>query len=348
MHFIVVGAGAIGGAFAAHMIRQGHDAVLVEHSQERVEAIKARGLNVTGKETFSVHLRIVEPGEIAGAISGAPEFVVLAVKSQYTIDALQPLLPLLGKDSAVVSMQNGLNPKVIAGLVGAERTIGTFLNTMGAYSINSGEIVFSGPGNVYIGELDGSQTARTDELAESLRASFAKKVTVTPNIWGCLWGKASYATMFFLSAVSDTEMSVVTSDPETLPLLANISGEVISIARLENIKPQGFDGYEPELMWPRETRDWGRVRSSWLSVSRVTAQSSKPKSGIWIDLAVRKCATEVDYMIGLVNDVAAKHGVTLPLLKRLVDMVHEIERGERALGKQNLAELRALNAATYA
>jgi 2-dehydropantoate 2-reductase len=142
-------------------------------------------------------------------------------------------------------------------------------------------------------------------------------------------------------------MAAVTSDPDNLALLANLSGEVIRTAEKEGVVPVGFDGFEPDAMRFGPDRDWTAIRASWTAVSKVTARSSKPKSGIWIDLAVRKCRTEVDDMIGQVARIARLHSTPLPLLERLIEIVHEIERGEHRMGVGNLAALRALSERTY-
>jgi len=348
MHFTVIGAGAIGGALTAHLMRGGQDVLLVEQNPERVAAIRQRGLTLSGKEAFGVQPRVIAPGEIAAALAArAPEAILLAVKSQHTATALAPILPLLTPASFVVSMQNGLNPHVVAAAVGIGRSVGTLLNTMGASSVVSGEVVFTGPGNVCLGELRGGDSARLRALAALLRRGFAARVAVTDNIWGFLWAKEAYSTMFFLSAVADTPMTVVTSDPDNLALLADLAAEVLLVAEREGVRPVGFDGFEPDAMRFAPGRDWAAIRGSWLAISRVTARSSKPKSGIWIDLAVRHCRTEVDDMIGRVAEIAAARGTPAPLLGRLIGMVHEIERGERAMGPGNLLALRALDAATY-
>ena len=70
-------------------------------------------------------------------------------------------------------------------------------------------------------------------------------------------------------------------------------------------------------------------------------KSAKTHSGIWRDLAVRKRPTEVDAQLGIVVRLGAEVGVPTPLTARVVELIHEIERGERA---QSLAALDALAA----
>ncbi|MCG6121946.1 MAG: 2-dehydropantoate 2-reductase [Microvirga sp.] len=341
MRYTIFGAGAIGGAVGAHLIRSGQDVLIVESDVAKIDAIRRDGLIVTGKESYTIPAEIVGPGELRSALGGrSPECVILAVKSQHTGQALSAVGPLMDDASFIVSMQNGLNPYALAETYGSDRIVGAFLNTMGAYSTEPGRIVFGGPARVYLGELSGAPSPRVEELARLLRDGFAKVVTVTDNIIGNLWGKAAYGNIFFVSAIADETMATITGDPENRALMTNLVAEVMSVADAEGARCDGFDGFDPNIMRFSEQRDWPAIHDSWRSVSETTSRSTKPKSGIWIDLAVRGTETEVDYMLGIVDEIGMRHGIQLPLLRMLVDMVHAAEKNEISLELQNLYKLR--------
>lgn len=345
MRITVIGAGAIGGAAAAYLHRAGRDVLAVEADPARLSVAVARGFSISGKDKFVARVPVTTPEGLAAALGGrAPEAVILAVKSQHTKAALEPLLPLLGPDSCVLSMQNGFNPRIVAGLVGTERTLAAFINTMGAYSVEPGEIVHGGPGRPYIGELDGCLSARAAALAALFDGDYAQQASATANIWGYLWGKEAYAAMFFVAAVSDTPMVEVVSDPANRPFLTHLAAEVIRTAEAEGVRCESFDGFDPDAM---RREDWPAIHRTWDAVAEVTRRSPKPKSGIWLDLAVRKRKTEADELLGKVREIAADRGLDTPLLERLIGIVHAAERGERDIGPDVLVELRALDAARY-
>jgi 2-dehydropantoate 2-reductase len=79
----------------------------------------------------------------------------------------------------------------------------------------------------------------------------------------------------------------------------------------------------------------------------VSRKSLKTKTGVWRDLAVRHRRTEVDAHLGTVVEIGRRHGLSLPLNARLIELIHDIEEGRRAMDRANLAELRALNARVY-
>lgn len=347
MQVTIVGAGAIGGTIGAHLVRAGHDVLLVDAAAEHVEAVNRDGLRIEGRETFTVRVPATTPGRLGDTL-GARRLgaVMLAVKALHTKAGLDLIAPLLGPDGYVVSMQNGLNERVIASRLGPERTVGAFVN-FGADYHGPGRIMYGGPGALYLGELNGEITPRIEVLGDILRRAFLPDTTLTRNIWGYLWGKMGYASMLFATAVVDATMADVLGDPANEALLANLAAEVTSVADAEEVRSEGFDGYEPDAVRFRRPRDWTGIRRSLDAMAERNRASLKQKSGIWRDLAVRRRRTEVDPHIGEVIAIGRARGIGLPLNARLVDMIHDLEAGRRTMHPENLAELRRLDESAY-
>ena len=347
MHFTVIGAGAIGGTIGAHLARAGHDVLLVDSVEAHVQAIEQSGLAIEGARTFTVRSRAVTPRGLADALGGrAPEAVLLSVKAMHTAAALEPVVPLLGPHSFVVSMQNGLNEKTIATRIGPDRTVGAFVN-FGADYLAPGRIMYGGAGPLYLGELDGRITPRLQTLGAILQAAFLPNTTLTENIWGYLWGKLGYASTLFATALVDETMADVLGDPTCRALLANLAGEVVAVADAEGVRCEGFDGYDPNAMRFAAPRDWAAIARSLGELAERNRRSLKVKSGIWRDLAVRRRRTEVDVQVGVVVEAARAHELGTPLNDRLVTMIHDLEDGRRMMSRANLDELRRLDEEVY-
>ncbi|HYM92262.1 MAG TPA: 2-dehydropantoate 2-reductase [bacterium] len=347
MHFTVVGAGAIGGTIGAHLARAGHAVLLVDAAEDHVLAIERAGLTIEGRTTFRIRVPAVTVAGLADALRGRPpDAVLLAVKAMHTAVALEPVVPLLGPESFVVSMQNGLNEKVIAGRIGAARTVGAFVN-FGADYLEPGRIVYGGAGALYLGELDGRTTPRLEGLGQVLRESFLPHTTLTSNIWGYLWGKLGYASMLFATATVDAPMADVLDDRASRPLLANLAGEVVRVADAEGVRSEGFDGYDPNAMRFAAPRDWAAIHQSLDRLAEFNRRSLKQKSGIWRDLVVRRRRTEVDDQIGPVVEAAGAHGLDVPLNRHLSEIIHALEEGRRPMARANLDELCRLNEELY-
>jgi len=347
MHFTIIGAGAIGGTIGAHLARAGRSVLLVDSAEEHVNAIERSGLTIEGNRTFRVRVPAVTVAGLPDALGGRPpDAVLLAVKAMHTAAALEPVAPLLGAESFVVSMQNGLNETVIAERIGAAKTMGAFVNFAADY-VGPGRIMYGGAGALYLGELDGRLTPRLQHLGAILKDAFLENTTLTQNIWGYLWGKLGYASMLFATAVVDETMADVIADPTCRSLLANLAGEVVAVADAEGVRSEGFDGYDPNAMRFATPRDWGGIQRSLDRLAEFNRRSLKQKSGVWRDLVVRRRHTEIDVQIGAVVGVGRGHGVRTPLNERLVAMIHDLEDGRREMRRVNLDELRRLNEEMY-
>jgi 2-dehydropantoate 2-reductase len=239
----------------------------------------------------------------------------------------------------VVSLQNGLNERVIAEVVGEQRTIGAFVNFSADY-LEPGLIHFAGRGAFWIGELDGSLTPRLSTLQQAL--GHWGTVRQTDNIWGYLWGKQGYGAMLFATALTNDSMADAIDAHRGL--MADLASEVVRVALANGVSPLGFDGFEPEAV---VSSDAGVVDASFDRLIEIRHRDEKTHSGVWRDLAVRKRRTEVDaHFLPIVHD-AARHGIQVPLLRRMIEMIHEIEDGQRELALGNLDELSGASAVTH-
>lgn len=347
MHFTIIGAGAIGGTVGAHLVRGGHDVLFVDRDRAHVEAISTSGLTIEGRETFTVRVRAVPPEGLRGAVRGRiPEVVLLCVKAMDTAAAVDALAPLLAPDNFIVSLQNGLNEKVIAGRVGAARTVGAFVN-FGADYLAPGRVMYGGTGALYLGELNGTLSARVHRLEEIFRSCVLPDTTATANIWGYLWGKLGYGSMLFATALVDASIADVLAHGPSRPVLANLAAEVVRVAEAEGVRCEGFDGYEPQVYAFHRPRDWEGIVHSLDQLVAFNRKSLKQKSGVWRDLAVRKRKTEVDQHLGSVVETATARRLSAPLNARLVSLIHDLEVGRRSMSWQNLEELSALNHLEY-
>ena len=109
MNVTVYGAGAIGGVIGACMARGGEDALLVDKVTEHVDAMNARGLRISGVQSFTVPVRACVPADLRGPLG----ITFLAVKSQDTEAALDVALELKGKSrSQFRCRHNQLRPRL--------------------------------------------------------------------------------------------------------------------------------------------------------------------------------------------------------------------------------------------
>ena len=335
MHFLIWGAGAIGGTIGAYLARAGHAVVFVDRDTAHVDAINRSGLAITGPiAEFTVSAQAFTPDTLDGQYST----VLLCVKAQDTGSAMRGLVPHLAPDGYVVSVQNGLNELQIADIVGEEHTVGAFVN-FGADYLEPGRVLYGGRGAVVLGELSGATTPRITSLHEALLA-FEPHAIVTDNIWGYLWAKLAYGAQLFATALTNESIADCLADPAYHDVYIGLAQEVLRVAAVKGIHPLPFNGFDPLAFLPDTPR-----AISLQSLNEMMAfnrKSAKSHSGIWRDLAVRKRRTEVDALLGPVVHFGEEVGVPTPLTACVVDQIHAIEDGRLPQQQANLDELKAL------
>src|ERR1039458_343078 len=202
MRCLVWGAGAIGGTMGAYLARAGHDVTMVDNVDEHVAAINRSGIRITGPiAEFTQRVPAFTPATIVGEW----DTIMLATKAHHTEAAARALLPHLSAAGCVISVQNGLNELTIAEIVGAERTVGAFVN-FGADYMEPGVILHGSRAAVAVGEIDGRITPRAIAIRDA-RRDFDDRAIVTPNIWGYLWGKEAYGAMLFATALTNESIA---------------------------------------------------------------------------------------------------------------------------------------------
>jgi len=329
---LIWGAGAIGGILGAYWARAGIPVLMVDIVEEHVRACSTTGLNITGPvEAFRQVVPSVTPAELSGRFAT----IVLAVKAQATDSAMQMLVPHLAGDGFVLSAQNGLNELAIAAVVGSDRTMGCFVN-YGADWLGPGEILFGNRAAVVVGEIEGGVRERTRRMHELLSV-FEPKAVLTDNIWGYLWGKLAYGAMLFATALTTDSMSDNFADPRRAVVFDRLAREVMAVASARKVSPVGFNGFDPAAFAPGAPEQG--ARESIAALAEFNRHTAKTHSGIYRDLAVRKRKTEVDPQIGVIADLGAEAGIDTPVIRRLVELIHDIEDGRRPMAYETFAEL---------
>jgi 2-dehydropantoate 2-reductase len=332
MKILIWGAGAIGGTLGAYLIKASHNILFIDIVEEHVKAINQSGLLIKGPvDEFTVPAEALLPAQLTGQY----ETILLCTKSQHTRAATESLAPFLAADGFVMSVQNGLNELIIKKLIGPERTLGAFVNFSADYHA-PGEILFGGRGAVVIGELDGELTPRLKRM-ESILRDFDENTLVTDNIWGYLWGKEAYGAMLFLSALTRQSIAEALADPRYGHLYIRAAQEILQLADALNIAAYGFNGFDPAAFLADDQESINQSLDTLVAFNKLSA---KTHSGIWRDLAIRKRKTEV-IMYQPILAQAESVGLDLPLTRRWIQMIREIEDGAREQSLANLDELKA-------
>ena len=121
-----------------------------------------------------------------------------------------------------------------------------------------------------------------------------------------------------------------------------LASEAYAVCHSLGITPEAFDGIEPGLYYPPKQRDWAAIHRSLDALVERRRRDKKQRSGVWRDLAVRKRRTEVWEHLAPIVRQGEVLGLALPLTRRLVERIHDLEEGRAEMSWQHLEELEAL------
>lgn len=229
----VVGAGGVGGYFGGRLVQVGVDVTFLARGPH-LEALKTDGLHVRSvRGDFTVPVRATE--DLAS--SGAADYVLVTVKSYDTEHVASMLGPVVGGDTAVVSLQNGVdNEERLAAVLGDDRVVGGAAYIFATIA-EPGVIVHTGgPASVVVGEWRGGTSARVTSLVEKFRAA---NVTAddSSNIRAVLWSKFAFiCAQAGVTAAVRLPIGEIRSQPAARALFRDLAAEVCAVAAAEGIE----------------------------------------------------------------------------------------------------------------
>ena len=228
MRIAVIGAGGVGGYFGGHLAARGYDVSFLARGAH-LAALRRDGLTVKGMAvdlTVSPVRSTDDPREI-----GAVDVVLLAVKTWQLGPAISVLEPLLGPDTAVVTLQNGVDaPTEVARVIGRDAVLPGLAKIFA--SLEGPGVVrhVGGPASLTFAEWDNRPSDRVDRLRAAL-ADSGVAVTAPTNVWADLWTKFLFVAPFGgLGAVTDAPIGVLRSRPGTRQMLVDGMTEIQRLA----------------------------------------------------------------------------------------------------------------------
>jgi 2-dehydropantoate 2-reductase len=231
----IFGTGGVGGYLGARLAEAGQDVAFLARGAH-LAAIRERGLRLESIAGDAL-IRPVEATDDPATV-GAVEAVIVATKTWQLRDAAQAMPPLVGPDTMVVPVLNGVEAAdVLAEAVGRERVVGGLCGMI-SFIAGPGHIRHEGAEPwVTVGELDGRVTDRLRRLEKALRTCRALRVEIAEGIHAALWEKFMFITATGgVGAVTRAPMGVFRAVPETRSMLEAAMREVWAVARARGVE----------------------------------------------------------------------------------------------------------------
>jgi 2-dehydropantoate 2-reductase len=279
------------------LARAGREVTLIARPRH-VEAIRRAGLRLETK-AFDEHVR-VQASTDAAAARGA-ELVLFCVKSQDTEAAGKALAPVVAREAAILSLQNGIdNPERLAAVLGRE--VIPAVVYVAVEMAGAGHVRHHGRAELVIGRAPASEGA-----AAMFRAA-GVPVDISDNVMGVLWAKLIVNCAYnALSAITQLPYGRLVEGPDVPAVMRDVVEECLAVARAAGVRVEGDMHKAAE-----------RIAQTMPAQLSSTAQ----------DLARGK-KTEIDYLNGVVVRKGAALGVATPANRVLLALVKLLEASSR-------------------
>lgn len=280
MRIAVFGVGGVGGYFGGRLAKAGVEVVFIARG-EHLRAIRERGLRVDSLEGDF----LVNPAHAAENPSevGPVDALILGVKAWQVPEIVASLKPLMGPDSFVMPLQNGVEaPAQLAAGLGANHVLGGLCYVV-SFVVGPGHIKHAAmKPSVAFGELDGARTERAERLLKAF-SDAGVAAEIAADIHAAMWEKFLFiASLSGVGAVTRAPVGVTRALPETRRLFELCAQEIAAVATARGIKLVG-----------------DAVASTMAKIDSLPAEST--------------ASMQRDIMAGLPSELSAQNGAVVRL-----------------------------------
>lgn len=234
MRVAVFGAGAVGGYFGGRLAEAGVDVLFIARGRH-LEALQNRGLRVesiAGDFTLHTVQATDDP-----AHAGIADAVLVAVKAWQLPEAAAAMRPLVGPETFVVPLLNGVEaPEQLAAILGRAHVLGGLCGLL-SWVVEPGHIRHAGlEPFVHFGELDNRRSERAERLLGTFARARGVIADIPADIHTAMWRKFLFiAAMSGVGAVTRAPVGVYRELPETRALLEAVMREIAALARRRGV-----------------------------------------------------------------------------------------------------------------
>lgn len=234
MRIVVFGTGGVGGYFGGRLAEAGEDVTFIARG-EHLNAIQRHGLRVDSpRGDFLIHPAHTtdDPAQVS-----IVDVVLVGVKAWQVPEAAAAIRPLVGPESIVVPLQNGVEaPDQLAAILGREHVLGGLCKII-SFIAGPGHIRHAGADpTVAFGELDGRRSQRAERLLAAFERAKGLMAEIPDNIHVAMWEKFLLIASFSgVGAVTRAPMGVLRRLPQTRAMLEEVMQEILAVAQARGV-----------------------------------------------------------------------------------------------------------------
>ncbi|GAC1044199.1 ketopantoate reductase family protein [Rhizobium sp. No.120] len=232
MKIAVIGAGAMGSLFAARLAEKDHSVSLVEVSRVMIDTIDEKGLRMTGlfgEKAYSL------PIALAAHYAEAFELLIVFTKGMYTTAAMEAAKHLLGPQTWVLTVQNGIgNVEAIEAFLPRDRIVMGMTNWPSTL-IEPGLITVPGEGEIKVWAANGQASARLEAISRALDEA-GLNCKLDPDVEVSIWEKLAFnSALNSLAAVTALTVGEMGDRQEARDIAFAIIDEVVAVAKARGL-----------------------------------------------------------------------------------------------------------------
>ncbi len=341
MKIAVVGAGAIGGLVAGYLKNSKADVFLVGKRDFR-EAVGRDILRISGaRGDFHVSISVFDK------LNQKVDLVILAVKTQ-DLQAVIEENEIYLKDTLILTTQNGLRADEIAARYIPRENIISSIVMFGATYLEPGKILHNFEGKWILGRtfnssvtsyaLAGAGHSPDESLKKIVNVlSTAFSVVAAENILGMKWLKVFVNANNCIPAIIGKSMQEAFSNLELCKISLRIWQEGLVVVKQVGIKLVSLPDFPLERLLKLSALP--QDESAKIFSGIMTNLSKEPLYGSILQSLKRGRTSEIDYINGEFARLAEKNGIGAPLNKKLVKLVHQVEKEKKFLSGEELIRM---------
>jgi 2-dehydropantoate 2-reductase len=302
MKIVIVGPGSIGSLCAAFLSKNAVEEIwLLDKDKERAAKISQQGIIVEG---VSGNWQAAVKATADAEELGKADLIIICVKSYHTKDAITGARPLIGDNTRILTLQNGIgNIEIIGEVAGLDKVIGGVTN-LGATLLGIAHVRHAGKGETVIGRLDGKIPTEMRLIREIFNKA-GLEMRISRDIKGILWSKLIINVgINALTAITRLNNGRLIEFEGTRRILREAVTEAIRIAKRKRIKLI----YDDPLA----------------KVEAVCEATATNVSSMLQDI-LKKKRTEIDFINGVIVRQAQELGIPATVNSVLLDLVKTIE-----------------------
>jgi 2-dehydropantoate 2-reductase len=311
----VIGAGAIGCVVAAYLKKAGEDVTLIG-KQDQVEVINSQGLTikgVRGTETFRLPAYT--------KLDKVYDLVIFATKTQDIFEAYSTNAEFL-ENCYVLTSQNGVQADNILSSHFDQRKQFSSIVMFGATYVRPGEVTFNFEGDWIIGRPFITLDPSAHVIGEILGKAF--KVVMSIDITGMKYLKLFVNFNNCIPALVGKSMQETFADMDMCRLSIMLLKEGMAILKEAKIEMVSMPDFPKEKIQGLAAMPIDQAAG--IINKTLTGLSKEPLYGSILQSIMRGKTSEIDFINGEIEQMAVQMQLEAPLNRKVVDMVHEVER----------------------